>query len=64
MLAELHAETARQGGYDDGSGPEPAVGLEPGTEPHGRLSSAAARAGRRQHLQEDPDVVIRGDRVL
>jgi hypothetical protein len=28
MLAELHAEIARQGGYDDGSGPEPVVSLE------------------------------------
>jgi hypothetical protein len=28
MLEELHAEIARQGGYDDGSGPEPVVSLE------------------------------------
>ncbi|MFI5711170.1 hypothetical protein [Kribbella sp. NPDC051620] len=28
MLAELHAEIARQGGYDDGAGAEPVVSLE------------------------------------
>jgi hypothetical protein len=28
MLAELLAEIARQGGYEDGSGPEPVIGLE------------------------------------
>ncbi|MDT5026903.1 MAG: hypothetical protein QOE61_3329 [Micromonosporaceae bacterium] len=28
MLAELLAEIARQGGYEDGSIPEPVIGLE------------------------------------
>lgn len=28
MLAELHGEIGRQGGYEDGTGAEPVVGLE------------------------------------